>query len=306
MKGKNAQNMDSKTKRYRIAVIIISILLILSIGLNFYLYFGTESNSPLLWLQSEEFVGDTIIGILRNSEEFRDGEDVVFSYDFDNESYGSLLETYHIRDTAGEGSEFVKAKNLMHEYSGRINHNSKVAIPPENMNADYLLKTYLDNKEEGTYCRAKAQILNEMCLALGIYARKLWVLPLSSLDDECHVVNEVWDSHYNKWIMLDFTNDLYWVDENAEPLSMLEVRDKIINDEFCTPVFSGSDLKDLEKIRQNSAYTFAYYVKNLAVLKYMDTYTVGEAKVYTLMPVNYADKKGLDLISREAVEASPV
>ena len=298
--------MERKYKRYRIAVIIISLLLILSISLNFYLYFGCESPQPLLWLQSEEFVDDTILGILRNSEEFREGEDVVFSYDFDNESYSSLLETYHLRDIAGNGSEFVKAKNLMHEYSGRIRHNSTVAITPENMNADYLMKTYLDNKKEGTYCRAKAQILNEMCLALGIYARKLWVLPLSRLDDEYHVVNEVWDSQYNKWIMLDFTNDLYWVDENAEPLSMLEVRDKIINNEFCTPVPSDSDLNDLEKIRKSSAYTFAYYVKNLARLQYMDTYTTGETKVYTLMPVNYTDKKDRDLISRKSVEASPV
>ena len=38
----------------------------------------------------------------------------------------------------------------------------------------------------------------------------------------------------------------------------------------------------------------------------MDTYTTGETKIYTLMPVNYTDKNDLDLISRKAVEASPV
>ena len=46
-------------------------------------------------------------------------------------------------------------------------------------------------------------------LALGIYARKVWIMPNSGYDSDCHVVNEVWDSTLNKWVMLDITNNQY-------------------------------------------------------------------------------------------------
>ena len=290
-------------KKSKIAIIIISVLLILSVGVNCFLLFADKQ--PLSWLQSKGFVQETTLGILANSKDFREGEDITIEYDFENEEYSTLLEKYDIEETAGTGSEFEKAKKLMHEYSHRIKHSSDVAVSAENMNAQYLLETYLDNKDQGTYCRAKAQILNEMCLALKIYSRKIWILPLSVYDNECHVVNEIWDSTLEKWVMLDITNDLYWVDENAAPLSMLEVRDKLINGEFCTPVSPDDDLDDLEQIRQNNDYNYTYYVKNLAALGYMDSYTVGETKGCYLLPVNYSFENEVSLISREAVERRP-
>ncbi len=290
-------------KKTKIFFIITSVLLILSLAINFYLYFGDVQ--PLSWLQSAECIQDTTLGILSNSKDFRDGENLMFEYDFENEEYSTLLEKYSLKKIAGDGSEFSRAKNLMQEYSGRIKHSSSIAISNENMNAEYLLANYLDNKKQGIYCRAKAQILNEMCLSLGIYSRKLWIIPLSTYDNECHVVNEIWDSNYEKWIILDISNNLYWVDENATPLSMLEVRDKIINEEFCTPVSPNDDLNNLVKIREKNEYYYTYYVKNLAVLKYMNNYTVGETQGYYLLPINYALKEDLRLTSREAVESKP-
>lgn len=79
-----------------------------------------------------------------------------------------------------------------------------------------LLAYSLDNNSHGINCRSKAQILNEMCLALGIYARKVWIMPSSMYDTDCHVVNEVWDTALQKWVMLDVTNNQYWVDENED------------------------------------------------------------------------------------------
>lgn len=92
--------------------------------------------------------------------------------------------------------------------------------------------------------------LNEMCLALEIYSRKLCIIPLSTYDTECHAVNEIWDSDYRKWIVLDISNNLYWVDEKGIPLSMLEVRDKIINGELCIPVSPNDNLDNIEKTRK--------------------------------------------------------
>ena len=291
-------------KKTKIFCIIISVLLVSSIGLNIWQLFCSEDLQTLNWLQSAEFVNDTTLGILVNSEEFRDGEDITITYDLENDEYSRLREKYKLDKIAGDGSEFSRTKKLMREFSGRLRHSSSVAVSDENMNAEYLLENYLDSKE-GTYCRAKAQILNEVCLSLGIYSRKLWIIPLSVYDTECHVVNEIWDSQYNKWKMLDISNNLYWVDEKAEPLSMLEVRDKIINKEFCTPVTDDDDLNDLEKTRRNNDYYYTYYVKNLAVLKYMDSYTVGETHGCYLLPVNFALKNDVKIISRKAVENKP-
>ncbi len=65
------------------------------------------------------------------------------------------------------------------------------------------------------------------------------------------------------------------------------------------------NLKDLEKARKDHEFYYAYYAKNLAVLKYMDMYTVGETQGCYLLPVNYALKSDVKLISREAVERKP-
>ncbi|MGN1188902.1 MAG: hypothetical protein ACI4SL_00735, partial [Candidatus Ornithospirochaeta sp.] len=113
-----------------------------------------------------------------------------------------------------------------------------------------ILEYSLDNKKNGINCRNKAQIFNEMMLSLSIYSRKVWIMPYSSYDDECHVVNEIWDSSLNKWIMLDISNNAYWIDENDVPLSLLEIREKGANQSFCTPVIYKDDIKDKEKLRK--------------------------------------------------------
>lgn len=52
-------------------------------------------------------------------------------------------------------------------------------------------------------------------------------------------------------------------------------------------------------------YHYTYYVKNLAVLRYMNSYTVGEKDGYYLLTKNYALKEEVSLISRNAVERAP-
>lgn len=106
--------------------------------------------------------------------------------------------------------------------------------------------------------------------------------------------------------MLDISNDLYWVDEYATPLSVLEIRDKIIEGEFCTPVSATDNLSDLQKSLENNQYCFFCYVKKLVALEYMENHTVGETQSYYLLPVTYATTEDIRLISREAVEAAPV
>ena len=243
-------------------------------------------------------------GILKNNLEFADGEELAISYDFENKDYDVLIEKYEIAEIAGEGSEFDKALRLMNEFAPRLTHYSYYDNHIE-MNALDLLQYSLNNKKHGINCRSKAQILNEMCLALDIYSRKVWIMPNSGYDGDCHVVNEVWDTQRNKWIMLDITNNEYWVDENGTPLSILEIRAKGAMREFCTPVHAGDKLNNLQKLQSKNYADFLYIMKNMTYMEYCADYGVGESsKIYLLFPENLKTSYEF-IISENSVTAAP-
>jgi len=287
-------------KKVKAVIIILPFLLAISVGLNIYFcFFSTQS-----YLQSTDEIYTMESGILRNNLEMRQGGEVELQYDFEHEDYGQLIERYEIDRIAGEGSEFERAVRLMDEFAPRLYHESWYDNHIE-MEALSLLEYSLDNRSQGINCRNKAQILNEMCLALGIYSRKVWIMPNSGYDTDCHVVNEIWDTTYEKWIMLDITNDQYWVDENGMPLSVLEIRTKGAMQEFCTPVTVGEKLTDLERLKQKHIHEFLYIMKNMTYMQYCDTYTVGESEIiYLLFPENL-DTDYMYFVSELAVTKSP-
>ena len=238
------------------------------------------------YLQSTNEIYVMEAGILRNNLDFADGEELEISYEFDSQDYDVLIEKYNIDKIAGEGSEFERALNLMNEFAPRLTHNSYYDNHIA-MNALDLLEYSLNNKKQGINCRSKAQILNEMCLALDIYSRKVWIMPNSGYDNDCHVVNEVWDTKINKWVMLDITNNEYWVDENGTPLSILEIRTKGAKREFCTPVRAGEKLNNLSKLQNKHFGDFLYIMKNMTYMEYCADYGVGESNnIYLLFPKN--------------------
>ena len=65
-------------------------------------------------------------------------------------------------------------------------------------NALALLDYSLEKPEQGINCLNKAKILGEVCLALGIYARRVRFLPYSPFDFDCHVVTEIYDRTQEK------------------------------------------------------------------------------------------------------------
>jgi len=296
---------SSKVKRLKVISAVLAVLLVLSLGfIAFIALFGGDSLFWTSYQQSPDEIYIMASGIIHNCLEFRDGQDYALSYDFDNPEYPELLEKYNISNIAGEGSEFDRAKNLMDEFSRKLTHKSDYdnSIP---MNALDLLEYSLGKKSHGINCRSKAQILNEMCLALGIYSRKVWIMPGSVYDGDCHVVNEVWDSSLVKWVMLDITNNMYWVDENGKPLSILEIRERIANQEFCTPVDAEDSLKDLEKSLDKNYANFLYIAKNMVYMEYCDKYTTGESEtLYLLYPKNL-DMDYEYIISENSVKTPP-
>ena len=280
---------------------VLSLLLVVSIGFN--IYFGVCDTIPSsMWNGYSVYTMEA--GILKNNLEFIDGEDIDIEYDFENSEYPKLIDAYKIDETAGSGSEFERALNLMNEYAPRLMHKSDYDNHIE-QSAIALLEYSLDNKNQGINCRAKAQIFNEMCLALDIYSRKVWLMPNSEYDGDCHVVNEIWDSELNKWIMLDITNNQYWIDEDGTPLSILEIRTKGAMQEFCTPVQPGDSLENLEQLKSNYIGSFLYIMKNMNCIVYLERYSVGDNGGCVLCPKNFEadyDK----FISKEACERSPI
>lgn len=290
-----------KHKPLRICIFcILSLLLLGSIGFNIYfLFFDNVS-----YLQTPEEIYIMEAGILRNNLEFAAGDEVEITYDFNHEEYSALIADYHIDEIAGTGTELEQALNLMSEFAPRLQHNSYYDNHVE-MNALALLEYSLDKKTQGINCRSKAQILNEMCLALRIYSRKVWIMPNSGYDNDCHVVNEVWDTALNKWVMLDITNNQYWVDKEGTPLSVLEIRQLGATREFCTPVVPGENLNDLNKLKQAHLSEFLYIMKNLSYMEYCDSYSVGEGEqFYLLFPKNLETNYEY-LISEECLTAPP-
>ena len=297
------------SKKMKVVFCILLVLFLLSAGLAGYLLSGYGSwLTYTSYLQDPEQIYIMEAGIIRSLAEFRDGEDCRITYDFDNAEYSKLIARHGIDKTAGNGSEFEKAKALMNEYAGRLRHQSNYDNHID-MNALALLEYSLDNKSHGINCRAKAQILNEMCLALGIYSRKVWINPNSVYDSDCHVVNEVWDSKLNQWVMLDITSNFYWVDESGKPLSVLEIRERIANNEFCTPVSLADNLKDLNKSLRQNYENFLYIAKNMVYMHYCTDNSTGETEqVYILFPKGLKINENARLIpvSVESITASPV
>ena len=200
--------------------------------------------------------------ILFHNQEFAEGNDASIRYDFSCPEYKELKEKYALEEIAGKGSDFVRAKRLLHYLAPRLTHSSWYDnhVP---CNALALLEYSLNNPEQGINCLNKSKILEECCLALGIYARRVSIMPFSPYDFDNHVVTEIYDRRMKKWIMMDPTMDSYFVDEEKRPLSLLEMRKKFANDEFVTIVRTRDSLKDLKKLRAKYMEENSYICKNL-------------------------------------------
>ena len=227
-------------------------------------------------------------GILFHNQEFAADQTDVISYHFDCPEFALLREKYGLEQIAGQGSDFCRAKRLLHYLAPRLSHCSWYDnhVP---CNALDLLEYSLDNSEHGINCLNKSKILEECCLAVGIYARRVGIMPFSPYDFDNHVVTEIYDRKRKKWIMLDATSDGYFVDENKNPLSLLEMRDCFAHDRFVTFVLSTNRLTDLEKLRQKYLVGNMYICKNLFYFRIGKQSRFGQPDSWlTFCPAHYS------------------
>ena len=194
-------------------------------------------------------------------------------------------------EIAGEGGDFHRAKRLLHYLAPRLTHSSWYDNHIE-CNALRLLEYSLDNPEQGINCLNKSKILVECCLAVGIYARRVRILPFSPYDFDNHVVAEIYDRSRKKWIMLDPTTDGYFIDEGKMPLSLLEMREKFANGGFVTFVHSEDPLENIQALKEKYLDKNLYICKNLFYFEVEQYSTFGEKGRYLqFVPRYYSVKK---------------
>ena len=234
---------------------------------------------------------DVYSGILFHNQEFESGNVEEIIYEFDCPEFEELRTKYDLVKIAGKGSDFSRAKRLLHYLAPRLTHSSWYDNHIE-CNALRLLEYSLDNPEQGINCLNKSKILVECCMALGIFARRVRIMPFSPYDFDNHVVAEIYDRTLEKWIMLDPTTDGYFIDETKTPLSLLEMRSKFANAEFITYVHSTASLKDIHKLRAKRMDTNMYICKNLFYFRVEKYSTFGEKKSYlNFVPLHYSIKR---------------
>ncbi len=234
---------------------------------------------------------DIYRGILFNNQEFESGITQEIFYEFDCPEFEELRSKYDLVERAGDGSDFTRAKRLLHYFAPKLTHSPWYDNHIE-CNALRLLEYSLDNPEQGINCLNKSKILVECCLAVGIFARRVLIMPYSPYDFDNHVVTEIYDRELQKWIMIDLTTDGYFIDETRTPLSLLEMRSKFANAEFITFVFSTDDLTDIEKLRAEHYYYNTYFCKNLFYFQVEQYSTFGEKNKYlNFIPHHFSVKE---------------
>ncbi len=244
--------------------------------------------------QENEFYGymrDIFMGILAQSKEFSEGTKGSISYDFNCAEYATLRKKYKLVELAGKGSDFERAVNLMKYFAPRLTHSSWYDnhVP---CNALDLLAYSFNNPEQGINCLNKSKILEELCLAIGIYARRVSIMPYSPYDFDNHVVTEIFDRKSNKWIMLDPTTNGYFIDDKYKPLSLLEMRARFASGEYCSFKSATDRTKNLDRLKSKNVYNNMYICKNLFYFIVDADSTFGETgKHYIFLPKGFSMKQ---------------
>ena len=240
------------------------------------------------WQQLSKQMLDVYSGILFHHQEFETGNGAEPIYEFDCPEFEELRGKYALVKIAGRGSDFVRAKRLLHHLAPRLKHSSWYDNHIE-CNALRLLEYSFEDPAHGINCLNKSKILAECCLAIGIYARRVRIMPFSPYDSDNHVVTEIYDRTLEKWIMLDPTTDGYFIDEAKTPLSLLEMRHKFANAEFVTYVRSTDTLKDIHASRAKYTDANMYICKNLFYFCVEQYSTFGEKGQYLyVVPAHYS------------------
>ncbi len=169
---------------------------------------------------------DNFAGLLKMNDRFNRSTlgDRRFSYDLTNPKWVELRSQYSLDIIAGNGDDFAKATNLLHWLSANTIHVGDYDNRIPETALDLLKYTFGQSVSRGVNCRALSIILTECCLAVGLPARTISILPASPYDGDNHVVTIAYVRNPGKWVMLDPTWNAYCMDEAGMVLNPWEIR----------------------------------------------------------------------------------
>lgn len=228
-------------------------------------------------------------GILFNSREFEQEERVPLLYKFDCPEFAELKARWPIEQTAGRGGDFVRGLRLARWLSRNLNHKGDFSFTAAlSFDSLTLLDYGFGKKEHGMNCAAKAKILEECCLSLGIYARTVGLYPASPYDSDNHVVVEIFDREKGKWIMLDPTTGGY-VSAGGEPLSCFEMREAFAQFGPVSVVLPRQSGRDLPLLAERNVAWNSYYAKNcyFFTINTVSEFGTGEGREVHILPCGF-------------------
>lgn len=242
---------------------------------------------------------DIYTGLLKAFPLRNEGKkDIHFSYDNSNLQFTHLRANYPIEAIAGNGGDFAKAINLMRWLSSHIYYKGNFNEPIAHNSLELLNYAYDKGALYGINCVALATILSECLLAIGLKARRVFLMPCSPYDGDFHAVTHVYIREMDKWVMFDPTFNIYFSNKQGEYLSILDLRSYLANQEL---VIFNDKAKDKENLE--------YFAKNLFYFQMFERSTFGEGnaigegsapgnRFITLSPQGY-DAKQMRLINIE-------
>ena len=218
-----------------------------------------------------------------------------FIHDNSHPKLNLLINNYPIEDIAGSGDDFSKAKKLLHWVSENIYHNGESG--PIAKNSLSLLE-YSFNKgiEKGINCVCLSIVLTECLLAIGLPAKKVFIMPCSPYDGDNHCVTQVYIREINNWVILDPTFNAYFNNEQGDYLSLLELRAHLANQE---PIYFNDEAKYNDEIwgtAESAEQNIEYFAKNLfffqsSEISTFDAGNMPNNRIITLSPQGYDPKQ---------------
>ena len=246
--------------------------------------------------------------ILQNSSAYiKDDNDSLPQFVYQDSGDYRLLNVrkfFDLDSVAGDGDEISKILNILHFVHKAIRHDGGNFALCEFDAID--IYNYHKSTGKGVNCRHLAIALNEMYLSMGIPSRYVTCMPYDEKDQDCHVINSVWSSQYQKWIWIDPTFEAYVKDENGNFLSIPEVRERLIDGR---PLFLNEDANwNYENKQTKEYYLEGYMAKNLywfdCVTNYCfnpeSRYRYVENKHVVLTPSTYENSSDWAVIIHDA------
>jgi len=188
-----------------------------------------------------------------------EGKNIHFYYeDFTNSQIEELNRLYQLNGTIGsQGDELERAIQITKWIHTKMQYSQGSVSTKEDV-IEIL-------KEKETSPKASDRefsiVFNQVCTALGIYARRGEFRVKNAeiaKGRDYYKVNEIWSDKYNKWIMVDPSEGVYITKENI-PLSAMEVIESKLENIEVKGIENSKDY--ISKLR-NFIYSYTINIDN--------------------------------------------